>query len=75
MTWGSHSTAEYLVHGDIQICFESLSMAEEPYPEDWLMGRLCGLSLETHPAVTVNNLAAQWPYTELEKCGSSDAFP
>lgn len=76
MTWGSHRIAENLAHRDIQICFESLSMTEEPDPEDWLMGSLCGLSLHTDPAITanVNVKTAQLPYTELEKCASSDVF-
>lgn len=38
------------------------------------MDRICGLSLQMDPAITVNNLVVQLHYTELEKCESSDAF-
>lgn len=38
------------------------------------MDRICGLSLQTDPAIIVNNLAVQLYYTEVEKCDSSDVF-
>lgn len=39
-----------------------------------MMDRICGLSVQIDPAITVNNLVVQLCYTELEKCEISDGF-
>lgn len=38
------------------------------------MCKICGLSLQIDPAIIVNNLVVQLHCTELEECGSWDAF-
>lgn len=73
MTWGSHCIAEYLVHGTFRYALKA-SPWQKSLTWGLAHGQTLWLSLQTDPAVTVNNLAAQLPYTQLEKCGSSDAF-